>query len=547
MKVENDSILNNNLTSEKLTNVNATQIKKDLTFFTKDFLFFKNDILKELKNLEFKIETQKKVNNELKNTISIHDTKLRNLNNKLEAISDIVNDKEATTNYYKEKIKILMDFKSKNEGSWASLDYRIKLNSEEIKNAINKYDKIINNNLEYPGTIGRDSKFKDFHELIDYILNNLKIFSIFKEKNELDLKTYKVKLDSIIKSINFQMSGIIGNANSFTKTNIKELENKCFGEIKAMDEKFMKIRVENLESIKSFENEKNQIFEEWKNIKNMKQELVELIETSIKKLNNSNNSIKKILDNNEKQFSEIRNDISAMKDLISDTMKFGKAKFENYEDRHDFKINSIKSNYFMPGSPVDDKGVEVKRVQSAKTILQRYIEGNTFYQDLVEQNSLRCKQHDNSESSIKLMMRKYYDEGYNVVKDININKAIEDIINKNNSFSDRNKMNKTMNSSPKSNINSCKIKQKLEGIQPNDNEIKNIKQYIGKNRKLSNNKKFILVKEGDQNNNNHNKKNKTKSKDADKRILQQEEFTESFIDKSRFTKLKQLNSLSFFI
>ena len=58
----------------------------------------------KIKNLEFKIETQKRFNNELKNTISIHDTKLGKLNNKLESISNVVNDKEATTKYYKEKI-----------------------------------------------------------------------------------------------------------------------------------------------------------------------------------------------------------------------------------------------------------------------------------------------------------------------------------------------------------------------------------------------------------------------------------------------------------
>ena len=545
MKDENDLNLNTNTNinslPEKISNVNTTQIKKDLNFFSKDFLYFKNDILKELKNLEFKIETQKRFNNELKNTISIHDTKLGKLNNKLESISNVVNDKEATTKYYKEKIDILMDFKSKNEDSWASLDYKIKLNSEDIKNAINKYDKVIYDNLEYPGTIGRDSKFKDFHELIDYILNNIKIFSIFKEKNEVDLRTYKVKLDSMIKSINYQISGIIGNANSFTTTNLEKLETKCLTEIKAFDEKVMKLRVENLELIKNFENEKNKIFEEWDNIKNMKKELVELIESSIKKLNNSNNSIKKILDNYEIQFNEIKNDISSMNAL------YGKTKIENTEDRQDLKINSTKSDFFKSGYPFEEKSSDVKRVQSAKSILQRYIEGNTFYQDLVEQNSLRCKQHENSESSIKLMMRKYYDEGYNYIKDININKTIEEIMRKNSPLTEKNKLNKTMNSTPKANINSSKIKQKLEGTQANDNEIKNIKKHISKNRKHSANKKFILVKEeGNENNisNNYNKKNKTKSKDKDIKSVQQGKFSE-FIDKSKLAKLKQLSSLSF--
>ena len=531
MKDEQNSITNENSSSEKITNLNPTQVKKDFNFFTKDFLYFKNDILKELKIIDLKLESQNKLNSELKNTISLHDTKIGKLHNKLDSILNVINVKEAATNYYKEKIDILMDFKSKNERSWDSLDYKIQSNSEKIKNAINKYDKIIYDNLEYPGTIGRD-KFKNFHELIDYILNNIKIFSLFKEKNEVDLRTYKVKLESIIKSINCEISGIIRNANSFTISNLKELENKCLNEVKTFNEKLMKLRVENLQLINNFENEKNQTFGRWNDVKNMKKELNELIESSIQKLNTSNNSIKETLDNYEKQFNEIRNDITSMKDLI------GKIKFANNKDKPDNKIKIEKSDYFKTISPVNKKDIEVKKVQGEKSILQNYIEGNSFYQDLIEQNSLKCKQHEKSESSIKLMLRKYYDEGYNNIKDININKTLENIIKKN-TLTERYKMNNSMNSTPKANINSNKIKQKLEGFQSCDNKLRNVKQYLYKNVENSLNNKFISS------NNNYNKKNKTKSKDADKRILYQDKFTETFKDKSRFTKLKQLSSLSF--
>ena len=144
------------------------------------------------------------------------------------------------------------------------------------------------------------------------------------------------------------------------------------------------------------------------------------------------------------------------------------------------------------------------------------------------------------------MLRKYYDEGYNNIKDININKTLENIIKKN-TLTERYKMNNSMNSTPKANINSNKIKQKLEGFQSCDNKLRNVKQYLYKNVENSLNNKFISMKEGsnENNNNNYNKKNKTKSKDADKRILYQDKFTETFKDKSRFTKLKQLSSLSF--
>ena len=132
----------------------------------------------------------------------------------LENVTSLVNDTEATTNYYKEKINKLMDFKRKSEDNYSSLDYKLRSNTEELKDAIDKYDKVIYEFLKNPSFLGREIKFKNLPELFDYVLNNIKIFSVFKDKSEFDLKSYKVKLDSMIQSINLKISGIMENANN---------------------------------------------------------------------------------------------------------------------------------------------------------------------------------------------------------------------------------------------------------------------------------------------------------------------------------------------
>ena len=151
MKNENDSNENKNTNLEKNTDANVQHINKDLNFFMKDFLYFKNDILKDLKNLETKIDNQKKLNTDLKNKISIQGSKLS---------------------------KITDTLKKKSEDNFSSLDYKLKFTSDDLKNAINRYDKIIYENLMFPGVLGRDSKFKDLRELLDYVLNNIKIFFV---------------------------------------------------------------------------------------------------------------------------------------------------------------------------------------------------------------------------------------------------------------------------------------------------------------------------------------------------------------------------------
>ena len=552
--MKDETASNSKKNSEKVNNynrINSSTGIRDTNLFSKDFLFFKNDILKDIKDLEIKLENQKKVNAELKNIISSHDLQLIKLNNKIENISNNINQNKVEADFYKEKLDILLEFKTKTEDELASHDCKLKINAEEIRNAINKYDRVIYESLELPGIVGKDGKFRSFRNLLDYVLNQLKALSIFKDKNNSELQSYRTKLDSTVNSLNYQIASIMGNANTFTTSNIKELEKKCMNEIKSYDDKIMKLRVNNLELIQNFEKEKNQIFEEWNNIKNMKKELVELVDSSIKKMNTSNNHMKKTLDNYEKQFNEIKNDISSITEIYNKMKKENLENFNhnnisksniiynsnfqrnNNEEKKDLSINKTKSDFFKSNYLLNESHVGTKRIQSAKSDLQDYIEGNSFYQRLKEKNNSRCKQHENSESTIKFMMKKYYDEGIGNKKNLSIYGSLENLMNKNNQHvKDKNKANQTMNSSPKN-------------FNLNDNECKKVEHSSNTNMNYSKNKKFILVKEGEVINNNHNRKNKNKSKETERRLIIDDKFTESFIDKRKITNLKQLSSISF--
>ena len=573
--MNNESSTTKNQNSEQVNNLNINHNipNSNPNLFSTDFLYFKNDILRELKEINNKFENQKRLNAHMKDLMSSQDINLAKYNSRLENISKILNEKKAKTDYDTEKIKELLDFKSKIESDLASCDYKIKLNSEELKCAINKYDKVISDNLVMPGIVGKDTKFKDCRDLFEYILNQIKIFSSYKERNSIDLKTYKSKLDSLVNSLNYQISYITGNANSFTTANMKILEKKCLDEINFSNEKIMKIRVDTMEMVQNLQKEKNQIFEDLKNLKNMKQDLVELVESSIKKVNISNNQMKKTFDNFEKQFNETKN---SMKELYEKM----KIEINNYkqekEDKKDLKINNEKIDYNLPSSNNEINGKNlnnaIKRIQSSKTVLQNYIEGNSVYKDLLQQNSLRCKKHNSSEESVGVIMRKYYDEGLYTIKDKNIYRTIENKVRKHNSpITDKNKINNTLNTTPKTNFNLNKMvsyahkqeknykgksqsphdssgNKNLDSYNMLDIEAKNTIQYINKNRKHSFKKGKILIKEGNNENNTSNSNNKKnreiKFKEAEKRLKENNKFTELFIDKRKMFNIKQLNSLS---
>ena len=475
MKDEAISTTENN--TEKINKHNSTPNLRNSISISKELLFFKNDILKDIKNLEIKINDQKHYNTELENMVSSQDKLIFTLNNKIDNMSNIISDNRAEIDFYKEKFKILLDFKTKTEENLIRNNFKIKLNSEDLISAINKYDKIIADNLLYPGNIGQGCKFRDFHQLFDYVLNELKTLTNFKDKTTTDFKTYKTKLDSTINSLNYQIASIIDNANSFCLSNIKELEKKFSNEIKLFEEKILKIKSGNIELLNNIEKEKKQIFKELKDTKNMKKELIELIDSSIEKVNISNNEIQK---NYEKQIDEIKNNITSINEI------YDKNKKENIEDMN---INSTKSEYYKNSNSFNEKNIGVKRIQSAKSDLQNYIEGNSLYQELIEKNRLKCKQHEYSQPEMKkLIMKKYYDEGINNKMNLDIIGSVDNVINNNNlSLTERNRLYPPMNTTPKTNTNLI-----------NKESQKDIRCF-SKNGNLSKYRKYILIKEGEEN------------------------------------------------
>ena len=62
------------------------------------------------------------------------------------------------------------------------------MNSSELKETINKYYKILSEIVVYPGIIGNNGQFKDFHEMIDYILFGINQLMYLKIKILLILK-----------------------------------------------------------------------------------------------------------------------------------------------------------------------------------------------------------------------------------------------------------------------------------------------------------------------------------------------------------------------
>ena len=82
------------------------------------------------------------------------------------------------------KEKVIELFKFKEEFTDIICLERIKLNhlKNDMDANITRIEKILNDSVIYPRVIGKNNKHKTFHDLIDYILSEISLNSMFRKK-----------------------------------------------------------------------------------------------------------------------------------------------------------------------------------------------------------------------------------------------------------------------------------------------------------------------------------------------------------------------------
>ena len=152
-----------------------------------DILFLKEDILKDFREIEIKLNTKyEKQNSNTLTKLHKFENTIEAMNNKIFELSTLI----STDKNIQQKVANLQDFREKVSDKLVSQEIAIKTNESVMKDSINKYDKIISESVIYPGVIGGTGRFQTFHQLIDYLLLNITQFIKYKKKNMIDFKGY---------------------------------------------------------------------------------------------------------------------------------------------------------------------------------------------------------------------------------------------------------------------------------------------------------------------------------------------------------------------
>ena len=310
----------------QMDSLNRGFLNPEIASIKQDILFFKNDMLKDIRKLEEKLNL-KMTNQNLMSSeqYNAFEKKMDSITTQITEINSLlVNNTNLT-----EKVNTLQIFKSRTEDSIFRVNARINTFEKEYREYIDNVEILINNNLKYPGIIGKNSRFSNFRHFIDYILKYFNDFNDFKDEiRNFNFNEFKKKIISDLNDFRFainenysnsilliqrnvqdfdkRMDDLIKKNEKFLKANeskFEELENKINNYLSEYQAKFTSLEQninekydEQLKEVENIKNLKNEFIEEMEKIKTKFEEIKKNEES--KDINNENNFLLKIINNN---------------------------------------------------------------------------------------------------------------------------------------------------------------------------------------------------------------------------------------------------------
>ena len=312
------SVNNINKLNEQITklesNINLSYYspeKFDFITKSKEMNCFKEEILSYLRERDsFFME---KINN-IKFNSDINSKKIEQISETLDNNYNSILSKQVELSTKFEKLKSYDTFMNKANDKLISLEIKINNIKEDMAKNFLKYDKIYLENLIVPGYIGKGAKYTNCKLFILDVIKNLDKLNTFKEKNVLDLDSYKEKLESIIKT--FQI--IVDNYNNSQIKYITKLNGQTNKNIlDIMDEKLKNLRIENSyfsTDLMKKSNELNEIYDKVKLIKkNIIEEFNNALQEYNKKIEEANKSFDEYKIKQNKINKKLMNFVSLLK------------------------------------------------------------------------------------------------------------------------------------------------------------------------------------------------------------------------------------------
>ncbi len=459
-----------------------SNLSEDLNKFKEEILSL---ISENNKKIEEKIEIYK---SEITKQEKEYDAITKRINSQY---SEILSS-QAQINTKFDELKGYNAFVAKTTDQITTHEIRISTIKMDLNKAIEKYDKIYLENFVVPGVIGNYCKYKNCKDFIEDTLNQFSKLNSFKERNILDLKSYKEKLEGIIKTFHIMIDNSAKANMQYSNEIGAKTERNCKDMIEIVNEKMMELRLENTKYAIELKEKSLDLSKDWEKILKIKEEINELFKKEVENYkiicNNNINSLNEF----KKDFGLIRTKFFELAEFIKD-VRFRKNLGNNVQKK-EIK-NVVKKITRKRKNSFDER--DLKLTNNEKDILSFNFKRNDSTNQLRQSQSLdvEYKKKKNNKD----------DKTNNIKRIVSENSSFN---NKEDSFIDNssnltNTINNTTNNRYNNNDNNLEkndniIKELASELEQSNNRF----DLIKKNLEKGNNNNLMEIKENNLNNSN---------------------------------------------
>ena len=315
------------------SNLNLKSMKKDL-------LFFKDDILKDLKREQTKLFEKIDDNEKYAlEKIEEFNTKIQNYGEQIINLSNMI----ITDKTIREKVESLIEYIDKNQEIVTTHKIKIDNLDKDLFNNIYRIDNILKETVIYPGIIGTMSKFNSFHDFIDYVLKECTQNISFREQTSKEINYLKNNDEKIINNFTNKLDKTKKTLTLYIDTWIKKIENKINELNDTFNDRINTYRIENMTYLENMKKVSESLLKQVNNVIQAKNDIFNKFDEKMNIINKENTRMRKYFTGYKNEFNEMRKMFKEMLDAINtkDFVNINK-KMKRLSRRQTMMNNDIK-------------------------------------------------------------------------------------------------------------------------------------------------------------------------------------------------------------
>ena len=289
------------------SNVNSLNIKRDL-------LLFKDEILKDLKRQNAKIIEKTEDNEKFAmDKIQEFNSKIQKYGEQINSLSNMI----VTDKTIREQVEKLIEYKQKNQELVMTNGIQIKNLDKDLFNNVYRIDNILKETVIYPGVIGGISKFRTFHDFMDYVIKECDTNITFREKTSIDINNLRKNDDKIMQNFNIKLEKTKKALTLYVDTCIKKVENKINDLYDLFIDKLNTYHIENMSYGENMKKATDSLLKQVNSVIQAKNDIFNKFDEKMNLANKENKKMIKYFTGYKNEFNEMRRVFKEMLEALN--------------------------------------------------------------------------------------------------------------------------------------------------------------------------------------------------------------------------------------